>query len=77
MKTMTCRQLGGGCDEKFSAETWEEMSQLSNAHGKEMIKSGDAAHLEAMQKMRAIMEEGKMGEWYENKRQEFEALPED
>jgi len=25
MKTMTCRELGGTCDQKLSAESWNEM----------------------------------------------------
>ncbi len=29
MKTMTCRQLGGACDKKFHAETFDEMAELS------------------------------------------------
>ena len=27
MKTMTCKQLGGACDEKFSAETFEKIAE--------------------------------------------------
>lgn len=27
MKTMTCNDLGGVCDEKFHAETFEEMGE--------------------------------------------------
>lgn len=76
MKKMTCRQLGGGCDHEFVAASWEEMSALSNKHGKEMIQAGDQAHLEAMHKMREIMQKGEMQAWYENKQKEFEALPE-
>ena len=32
MKTMTCRDLGGACDQKLSAETWEEMVKKMTAH---------------------------------------------
>lgn len=74
---MTCKQLGGGCDLEFKAETWEEMSQLSNAHGKEMIAKEDPAHMEAMMEMRKLMETGGMAEWYQKKQEEFEALPHD
>ena len=28
MKTMTCRDLGGSCDQKLSAETWHELLGL-------------------------------------------------
>ncbi len=32
MKTMTCRQLGGPCDQKLSAESWDEMVQTMTKH---------------------------------------------
>tara|TARA_B100000768_G_scaffold5779_1_gene6765 strand:- start:348 stop:482 length:135 start_codon:yes stop_codon:yes gene_type:complete len=44
MKTMTCKQLGGACEQTFSAATFEEMAGLSKEHGKEMFKKNDAAH---------------------------------
>ena len=32
MKTMTCKQLGGPCDQALSAESWEEMVQKMVKH---------------------------------------------
>jgi len=32
MKTMTCKQLGGPCDAKLSAESWDEMVQNMVKH---------------------------------------------
>jgi predicted small metal-binding protein len=32
MKTMTCRELGGACDQKLSAETWGEMVEKMTEH---------------------------------------------
>ena len=32
MKTMTCRELGGKCDQKLSAGSWDEMVQLMTKH---------------------------------------------
>lgn len=78
MKKMTCKQLGGACDEVFAAETFEEMAELSKQHGMEMFQKKDSAHLEAMNKMQELMQSpGAMQEWFENKRKEFEALPEE
>ncbi len=78
MKTMTCKQLGGACDEVFSAETFEEMADLSKQHGMAMFQQQDAAHLEAMAKMQELMQSPEaMQNWFEARRQEFEALPED
>lgn len=32
MKIMTCRELGGACDQKLSANTWDEMVQKVSKH---------------------------------------------
>jgi len=32
MKIMTCRQLGGSCDQKLSANSWDEMVQTMTKH---------------------------------------------
>lgn len=74
---MTCKQLGGACDLEFSAETFDEITQQSQQHGKEMFQQGDEAHLKAMGAMQALMKDANaMKEWFENKRKEFDALPE-
>jgi hypothetical protein len=78
MKTMNCQQLGGACDKEFSAESFEEMADLSKQHGMEMFQEQDAAHLNAMQEMQELMKNpDEMNKWFESKREEFEALPED
>ena len=78
MKTMTCRQLGGACDMEFHAVTFEEISVISKQHGMEMFRKGDAAHLEAMNKMKESMSEpDDFKKWMDSKRKEFESLPED
>jgi len=77
MKTMTCKQLGGACDIKFNANTFEEMTEMSKKHGMEMFQNGDFAHLRAMNEMKELMKApGAMNEWFENKRKEFNTLPE-
>lgn len=78
MKTMTCKQLGGACNQAFTAGTFKEMAEMSKQHGMEMIQKGDAAHLEALKGMRHLMESPEaMKEWFNNKKKEFKALPED
>jgi hypothetical protein len=78
MKTMSCRQLGGACDKEFRASTFEEMAALSQQHGMEMHQQQDAPHLEAMQKMQELMKiPEQMQQWFESRKAEFEALPED
>jgi len=78
MKTMTCKQLGGACDLKFHAATFEEMAEQSKNHGTEMFKQQDPAHLAAMNEMMKRMQDpAQMKAWFEERRKEFEALPED
>jgi hypothetical protein len=77
MKTMTCKQLGGACDHKFSANTFEEMAAQSKKHGMEMFQKADANHLKAMQEMQANMQSpAAMKQWMDEKRKQFDALPE-
>jgi len=32
MKTLTCKELGGKCDQKFPAATWDELAQALGAY---------------------------------------------
>jgi phage-related minor tail protein len=76
MKTMNCKQLGGACDEEFSAASFEEMAELSKQHGMKMHQEHDEAHLAAMQTMQDLMNSPDgMSKWFESKRQAFETLP--
>ena len=78
MKTMNCRQLGGACDQEFHAETFEEIAEMSKQHGMQMFQKKDEAHLKAMSDMKALMQKPEaMKTWFENKKKEFDALPED
>lgn len=76
MKKMTCKQLGGACDQAFYADTFEEMAELSKKHGMEMFQQGDEPHLKAMKKIQKLMESPvAMNQWFDERRKEFEALP--
>lgn len=75
---MTCKQLGGACDKKFYANTFDEIAEMSKKHGIEMFQQKDAAHLKAMNEMQDLMQKPEeMKAWFENKRKEFDALPDD
>ena len=77
MKTMTCNQLGGACEQEFHAKSFEEMAEISKQHGMEMFHKNDPAHLAAMNDMLQLMQTpDAMTKWLESKRQEFAALPE-
>ena len=75
---MTCNQLGGACDKTFSANIFDEMTEMSKQHGMEMFQAGDQAHLKAMSEMQELMKTPKaMGEWFKIKQKEFDALQKD
>jgi hypothetical protein len=42
----------------------------------EMFQKADGPHLEAMEEMKSLRESGDMSDWFEQKRNEFDALPE-
>lgn len=78
MKTMTCRQLGGACDLKFQAESFEEIAEMSKNHGMNMFEKGDEAHLKAMEDMKKLMSDPEaMSKWFEDKKRVFEELADD
>ena len=78
MKTMTSKQLGGACDKTFQAETFEEMIAMHQEYVRAMIEAQDEAHIKAMEDMKVLMSSPEaMQAWFESKRREFEALPED
>jgi hypothetical protein len=78
MKSMSCKQLGGACDIMFSGETFEEIAAQSKQHGMEMFQKGDLGHLKAMKTMKDRMQKAEdFNKWMEEKRKEFDALPEE
>ncbi|MBT4323295.1 DUF1059 domain-containing protein [Amylibacter sp.] len=75
MKTMTCKQLGGACDKTFSADTFDEIVTMSKRHGMEMFEKNDKSHLDAMEEISVLMQDqSKMHEWFNQKKEEFNAL---
>ncbi len=76
MKTMTCKQLGGACDVEFHAETFKDMTRLSQQHGNEMGEQADQPHLVVMADMSKMMQDpAAMQAWMHNKQAEFDELP--
>jgi len=75
---MTCKQLGGACDLEFHADTFEDIAEMSKEHGMEMLQKGDQDHINAMKEMGELMKDPEaIKEWFENKKDEFEALSEE
>lgn len=78
MKTMTCKELGGACDQTFTANTFDEIAMMVSKHAREKVGQGDAAHIEAMNEMRKSMTSPEaMTAWMDEKRNAFNALPKD
>lgn len=74
MKTMTCKELGGACNEEFTASTFEEIAELSKAHGMKMFEKRDEAHLNAMREMQELSKSpDAMQKWFSEKKALFEA----
>lgn len=62
----------------FEANTFEEIAEQSKKHRMEMFQAGDAAHLEAMQNMKkGAATPVAFQKWFESKRDDFNALPEE
>jgi hypothetical protein len=77
LKTITCKDLSGACDVEFTANTFEEIAELSKQHAMEMFQKQDPDHLEAMSAMQVRMKKPEeMQQWFESKRTFCENLPE-
>jgi len=75
---MNCKQLGGACDKEFHANSFEEIAEISKQHGMEMFQKNDEDHLKVMNEMQDLMQKPEaMKDWFENKKKEFDKLPED
>jgi predicted small metal-binding protein len=73
---MTCKELGGACNQTFSANTFDEIAMMVSKHAREMVQQGDIAHINAMNEMRSNMASpDAMNAWMDSKRKAFNALP--
>ena len=78
MKTMYCKQLGGACDKTFSANSFDEIVEMSKQHGMEMFQKQDELHMKAMGEIQEMMQKPEaMQDWFESKKKEFDALQDD
>lgn len=68
MKTLTCKQLGGKCDEKISGATWEDMVQA-------MVKHVMAKHPDVAKEMET-MHNADPKKWGREMKPKFDAVPE-
>lgn len=52
--------MGGPCEFEISAENFMEMGKACQAHVQQMMQTGDAAHIEAVNKMMTATPEEQM-----------------
>jgi predicted small metal-binding protein len=67
MKTMTCRELGGKCEQRLSANSWEEMVKTMTKHVLEK-------HPDVAQQMKA-MHDADPQKWGKEMKPKWEAAP--
>lgn len=78
MKTMTCRQLGGPCDQPHRGETADDVINAQDQHLKDAVKAGDDTHKEARAEMKGRWRHPKKAlGWYNDSKKAFAELPED
>lgn len=78
MKTMTCRQMGGPCDQGFQGEKADDVINQQDQHLKDMVAAGDEAHVPANTDMRGRWKHPIKGMgWYKDTKKAFAALPDD
>lgn len=70
-KTITCRELGGVCDEKFSGNSFMEVMQKGAVH-----MMSNEAHKESIMGMEQRTGENRQ-QWMDRMQKEFDAKPDD
>ena len=77
MKTMTCRELGGPCDEAHHGATANDVIKAQDRHLKEVVAAGDDTHRPALKEMKGRWKNPLAGMgWYRQAKRDFAALPE-
>jgi hypothetical protein len=78
MKTMTCKQLGGPCDQGMSGDTADVVIKAQDRHLKDMVASGDDSHAGALAQMKGRWKHPISGlGWYRSTKRTFAGLPDD
>ena len=78
MKTMTCRQLGGPCDQEHRGNTADEVIKTQDRHLRERVEQGDTTHQSALSDMKGRWKHPIKGMgWYKKAKSDFAGLPED
>lgn len=77
IKTMTCRQLGGPCDQAHQGEDANVVIKAQDQHLKDAVARGDTAHEPALKEMKGRWKHPIAGMgWYRKAKRDFANLPE-
>lgn len=78
MKTMTCRQLGGPCDQPHHGNTADDVINAQNQHLRQAVANGDTTHQPALTDMKGRWKRPVSGlKWYRQAKKDFAALPDE
>jgi hypothetical protein len=78
VKTMTCKQLGGPCDQPLRGVTADEVIKAQDRHLRDRVAGGDHAHAGAHEDMKGRWKHPVSGlGWYRSTKRSFADLPED
>jgi hypothetical protein len=73
---MTCRDLGGPCDQEHRADTADAIIKAQDRHLRDAVRSGDATHEDARAAMRGRwMRPKRAMDWYNGVKKDFAGLP--
>lgn len=76
MKTMTCRQLGGPCDQPHHGDTADDVINAQDQHLRQAVADGDTTHESALADMKGRWKRPLSGlKWYRQAKKDFAALP--
>ncbi|TFB61822.1 hypothetical protein E3N86_07460 [Cryobacterium sp. Hz7] len=77
MKTMTCRQLGGPCEQPLTGETADDAIKAQDRHLRDAVKAGDNIHEQAHKEMKDRWKHPKRSmDWYSATKKAFAKIPE-
>ncbi|MEP1123620.1 MAG: hypothetical protein ABJH68_07000 [Ilumatobacter sp.] len=78
MKTMTCRQLGGPCDQPHRGDTADDVINAQDQHLRQAVADGDTTHESALADMKGRWKRPVSGlKWYRQAKKDFAALPDE
>jgi predicted small metal-binding protein len=76
MKSMTCKQLGGPCEQVHRGDDANEVIQAQDQHLRDAVAAGDHDHEPALKDMKGRWRRPVSGlKWYRQAQRDFAALP--